>query len=167
MSEIIVKATSHVSEKDLADARLGTRFARLDLASRLALFAVESLEIGFTRFEPERVAICLAASTGSLTTDVDYWTGRDPDAGPSPTLFAYTLPSAAVGEIAIRHKLTGPNLCFVGDENCALAESRDLLERGEADACICLYAKVVSEKASEIFGIPAVAETRATFIELA
>src|SRR5258707_7442090 len=110
MDKIIITATSQVTGVDLKSARLGTRFGRLDLSSRLALLAVESLGVDFGKFSRDRIAICLAASAGSLATDFDFWSGRDAVGGPSPTLFAYTLPSAAIGEIAIRHRLTRAEL---------------------------------------------------------
>ena len=74
-----------------------------------------------------------------LSTDVEYWKGRGAGGGPSPTLFAYTLPSAAIGEIAIRHRLTGPNLCFVGEDANVLSEAAaiDSLEARRTDAYVC------------------------------
>src|SRR5260221_13408801 len=144
MSNFVITATSQVSEADLKSARLGTRFGRMDLASQLALLAVESLGVDFGKFSPDRVAICLAAHAGSLSTDAAYWNGRDAVGGLSPTLFAYTLPSAAICEIAIRHKLTGPNLCLIGGNEAALTEAEDLLRRGEADACVCIFCDVIS-----------------------
>src|ERR1700743_78281 len=116
MNKISIAAASMVTEADLSGARLGQRFGRLDLQSQLALLAVASLKTDFSAFAPDRIAICLVASAGSLTTDVNFWNGHNGVGGPSPTLFAYTLPSAAAGEIAIHFRLTGPNLCFVGDE---------------------------------------------------
>src|SRR5580692_10117366 len=110
MDKIIITAKTQVTEADLKSVRLGMRFGRLDLSSQLALMAVESLDLDFGKFSRDRIAICLAARAGSLSTDFVYWQGRDAVGGPSPTLFAYTLPSAAIGEIAIRHRLTGPNL---------------------------------------------------------
>ena len=86
----------------------------MDLMSQLALLAVEALGFSFEAWPRDRVGICMAAAAGSLSTDLDYWNGRNNVGGPSPTLFTYTLPSAPIGEIAIRHQLTGPNLCFVG-----------------------------------------------------
>src|SRR5207244_12229167 len=116
MIDLIQSAISRVSDSDVNAARLGGRFGRLDLLSQLALLAVEPLAHFFDAMKREHIAICLSAQVGSLSTDVEYWRGREGDGGPSPTLFAYTLPSAAIGEIAIRHRLTGPNLCFVGDD---------------------------------------------------
>src|ERR1035438_8185933 len=105
MDKIVITAASQVTETDLPNAQLGARFGRLDLASQLALLAVEKLGVNFEPLRRERIAICLAARAGSLSTDVEFWKGRDALGGPSPTLFAYTLPSAAIGEIAIRHRL--------------------------------------------------------------
>src|SRR6266576_3886182 len=131
MDELVITAASQVGETDLRAARPGARHSRVDLLSRLALLAVEALGIDFSTMPGDRIGICLTASAGSLSTDTEYWKGRALAGGPSPTLFAYTLPSAAVGEIAIRHRLTGPNLCVVG-EDIVLSEARDLLRRGEA-----------------------------------
>jgi len=153
-----------VTDADLKSARLGTRFGRLDLQSRLALLAVELLRIDFEKFSRERIAICLAASTGSLATDFDFWEGRNAVGGPSPTLFAYTLPSAAIGEIAIRHRLTGPNLCFVGNEKMLLPEATDLIQRGEADSCVCVYCAVVNASIAKIIKSPVAARAQAYFM---
>ena len=156
MTSLVITAASKAASAEVKTARLGPRFGRLDPASQLALLAVESLGIDFEKLPRERVGICLAARAGSLSTDVEFWKGRDAVGGPSPTLFAYTLPSAAMGEIAIRHKLTGPNLCFTGDDRQVLTEAAELIRRGEAEACVCVYCNVVSGPAGELIqGSPA------------
>jgi 3-oxoacyl-(acyl-carrier-protein) synthase len=164
MSSIHIAAASAVTEADLASARLGQRFGRLDLQSRLTLLAVASLKMDFAAWPAERVGICLTASAGSLTTDVNFWQGRHGTGGPSPTLFAYTLPSAAIGEIAIHFHLTGPNRCFVGDENILLPEAADLIQRGEVDACICVHCEVVSAECGALTGEPPIAAAWAIFL---
>jgi 3-oxoacyl-(acyl-carrier-protein) synthase len=164
MTKISIVATSQVFEADLKSARLGTRFGRLDLSSQLALLAVESFAAQFENFSRDRIAICLAAKAGSLSTDFDFWQERDAVGGPSPTLFAYTLPSAAIGEIAIRHRLTGPNLCFVGDDKIILLEATDLFSRGEADACICVFCEVVSPAAAKTIQASPAANACALFL---
>ena len=165
MDKFVITATSKVAEADVKSARLGPRFGRLDLASQLALLAVESLGVDFSKFSRDRIAICLAAHAGSLATDFDFWSGRDAVGGPSPTLFAYTLPSAAIGEIAIRHRLTGPNLCLVGDDKMLLPEATDLLRRGEADACVCVYCEVVNAGAAKMIHAPPAAGASAFFLQ--
>jgi 3-oxoacyl-(acyl-carrier-protein) synthase len=163
--KISIAATSMVTEADLASARFGQRFGRLDLQSQLAVLAVEALKINFDELSRDRIGICLAASAGSLTTDVNFWNGRNGVGGPSPTLFAYTLPSAAVGEIAIQFKLTGPNLCFVGDNKIILPEAVDLIERGEVDGCVCVFCEVISAGLAKIISSPPTATACAIFLK--
>ena len=164
MDKFLITATSEVDATRLREARLGSRFGRMDLLSQLALLAVEKLGVNFDEWPRDRIAICLASSAGSLATDAEYWKGRDQAGGPSPTLFTYTLPSAPIGEIAIRHRITGPNLCFVSDGREVQAEATELLRRGEADACVCVIVEVVSPTLAEFLRVPVVARARAFFL---
>ncbi len=167
MNKIAIAAASVVTAADLPGARLGQRFGRLDLQSQLALLAVAELKINFAEFPGDRVGIVFAASAGSLSTDVNFWNGRHGVGGPSPTLFAYTLPSAAVGEIAIHFKLTGPDLCFVGDGKNILPEAADLIRRGEADACVCIFCEAVTAGCAEMISTPPSATACALFLQRA
>jgi len=150
MNDIVVLAVSGVTRSDLASAQLGGRFGRLDLISQLALLAVEPLAPHFDSLPRERIGICIAVRAGSLSTDVEYWKDRDATGGPSPMLFTYTLPSSAIGEIAIRHRLTGPNLCFVGSDDIVLSEAADWLRRADVDGCVCVSCDVVTPPAAEV-----------------
>lgn len=164
MDNPFIIAASSVTEADRSTSRLGSRFGRLDLSSQLALLAVESLGVDFSTWPRERVAICLAAQTGSLSTDVEYWNGRETAGGPSPTLFAYTLPSAAIGEIAIRHRFTGPNLCFVGDSRGVVAEAVDFLQHEEVEACICVSIQVTTPALAAMIASQASSRASALFL---
>jgi len=73
-------------------------------------------------------------------------------------------PSAALGEIAIRHRLTGPGLCFVGGGDGLVAEATDLIGRGEADACLCVIADVVSPTLAEMISAKPSATARAFLV---
>jgi 3-oxoacyl-(acyl-carrier-protein) synthase len=163
MDRIFITAASQVAEIDARAARLGTRFRRLDLASQLALLAVEFLGVDFDAQPRDRIGICLGARMGSLAADFEFWRGRDAVGGPSPTLFAYTLPSAAMGEIAIRHRLTGPNLCLVGG-GAVLSEAGDWLGRGEVEACLCVECDVVTPALGEMIQSPPAARACALFL---
>lgn len=165
MNNIVITSASVVTDAAVGAARLGPRFGRLDRLSQLALLAVDSLGVDFDTVPREQVGICLAARTGSLSTDVEYWNDRGAVGGPSPTLFAYTLPSAALGEIAIRYRLTGPNLCFVGEDTGVVAEAADWIERGEAEACICVSCNVISASAAAMIQVPAAARACALFLQ--
>lgn len=165
MTDIRITATSNVTEADARAARLGLRFGRMDLASQLALLAVENLRVPFETLARERIGICLVSTAGSLATDADYWNSRLEAGGPSPTLFTYTLPSAPLGEIAIRFQLTGPNLCFVGDDRLAMSEGLEMLRRDEADGCVCVACHVVNEGVAALTGTPPTARAWASYLQ--
>jgi 3-oxoacyl-(acyl-carrier-protein) synthase len=164
MDKVAVAASSIVTEADLATAKLGSRFGRMDLLSQLALLSVEWLGIDFEKVQRDHVGVCMAVSAGSLSTDVEYWKGRNDVGGPSPTLFAYTLPSSAIGEIAIRYRLTGPNLCLVGSDAILLSEARDMILRGEMDSCVCIACNAITSAASELIRATPQAEAHALFL---
>lgn len=164
MSDVFIIAANSVTQADVTAARLGTRFGRMDLASQLSLLAVEPFAPHFDSFVRDRIGIVLAARAGSLPTDVAYWNARNEPGGLSPTLFTYTLPSAAIGEIAIRHRLTGPNLCFVGGSENVLPEAAELLRTNEADACVAVFTHVVSPALTEKISLPEAARACAVFI---
>jgi 3-oxoacyl-(acyl-carrier-protein) synthase len=164
MDKIVVSAASTVTDADLPTATMGSRFGRMDLLSQLALLSAESLGIDFATLDCSRIGVCMSVSAGSLATDIDYWNGRNEVGGPSPTLFAYTLPSSAIGEIAIRYRLTGPNLCFVGTDKMLLAEASDLIERDEVDACLCIACEAIPPAAAELLRVPTKALARAAFL---
>ena len=153
MTEIYAITGSRVTETGGGAARLGSRFGRLDLTSQLVLLAVEALASHLHTWPGDRVGLCLGARTGSLAADQEFWERRDAPGGPSPTLFTYTLPSAALGELAIRHRLTGPNLCLVGAAN-VLAEAVDWLQRGEVDACVCVDCRVITPAVGKMIQRP-------------
>lgn len=164
MPNVFILAANAVTSADVPNARLGARFGRMDLASQLSLLAVEPFAPHFASFAGDRIAIVLAARAGSLPTDVAYWNARHEPGGLSPTLFTYTLPSAAIGEIAIRHRLTGPNLCFVGPSHEVLNEATELLRTHEADACVAVFAHVVSPALTEKIPLPEMARACAVFL---
>ena len=164
MDDLIITAAARVTGVDMDTETLGPRLGRLDLTCRLALLAVEPLRPHFDILLRHRIGICLAVRTGSLPTDIEYWKGRGLAGGPSPTLFAYTLPSSAIGEIAIRHRLTGPNLCFVGGNTSVLAEAADMIRRGEADGCVCVSCNLVTAEAAELLRASPTASACALFL---
>ncbi|HVM60829.1 MAG TPA: hypothetical protein VMV72_08180 [Verrucomicrobiae bacterium] len=120
------------------------RFGRMDGLSRLALMAVESLGVEFEN--RDEVGVCLETRYGSLGADRQFLRTL------SPSVFSYTLPSTAVGEICIRHKLRGPVLCLLtesGDGRQALEHGQAWLMSGEATSCLCLCADASGDHPAE------------------
>jgi hypothetical protein len=89
-----------------------TGFGKLRIAEKLA-FAVSTLALRACAGRPHAFGVMLGTTHGSLSTDLRY---RESVRGgyPRPAFFSATLPSSPVAEIAICHKITGPNRTFVG-----------------------------------------------------
>ena len=111
------------------------RFGRMDGLSRLGLMAVELLGVEFA--DKDEVGVCLETNGGSVAADRQFLRTL------SPSVFTYTLPSTAIGEICIRHRLRGPVLCLMGvngDGRQALEQAQSWLQTGEVKSCLCGYA---------------------------
>ena len=124
------------------------RYGRLDILSRYALAAVELLGLPPVKNKPNYTALVMSTQHGCLSVDLDFRESMDQEGGGSPLLFMYTLPNACLGEIAIRHNLTGPNLCLVNGEQSGLAaiwEGIRLIRCGEVESCICLEADALGK----------------------
>ncbi len=130
------------------------RFGRMDAMSKYAVAVVEMLGLPPA---PEKsgwtdIAISLGTELGSLGVDVEFLQSMEEPRGASPRLFAYTLPSTAIGEIAIRHRISGANICVAGGHDSgllALMEGVGMIECGEADACVCIGCEAISRAAAE------------------
>jgi len=105
-------------------------FRLLDPLSRATAIAVEALGGDFA----EDAAIVLATTQGCLWADREFERSRSGDLRPG--LFPYTLPSAAVAAIAIRHAIHGPTLCLSGSAEQAIEEAERLMACGEASAAL-------------------------------
>ena len=96
------------------------KFHKMDNLSKLGIIASEAAlkESDFLqRNSPENVAIIMANRASSLDTDRTYQNSINSKDHylPSPATFVYTLPNIVIGEIAIKHKITGENAFFIGD----------------------------------------------------
>lgn len=94
------------------------KFFKMDSLSKLGFLTAEILLKDRSLPPKEKTGMFLANASSSLDTDRKFYeTMKDP-AGyfPSPSLFVYTLPNIMMGEISIRHKLTGENAFFIFDK---------------------------------------------------
>lgn len=129
------------------------RFGRLDPLSKCVCIAVEMLGL-----QPAGVgcghddtAVVLGTNYGCLDADLAFIRSLEQTGGGSPQLFTYTLPSMAIGEVAIRHAITGPNLCILAGSESPLATLREgmgMIAEGEASRCLCVSAEAVSRAAA-------------------
>lgn len=125
------------------------RFGRLDNLSKHVVAAVEMLGLPICPEKPADpdVGIVLGTGEGSLEVDVNFIKSIDQVGGASPRLFTYTVPSAAIAEVAIRYRLGGPNYCIMSADSAAgaLWQSLCLLNQGEARRCVCLCSDATGE----------------------
>ncbi|HTE05930.1 MAG TPA: hypothetical protein VK824_07020, partial [Planctomycetota bacterium] len=86
---------------------------RLDRASRALVFAAEAAGIAdlVPRDARDGTALVLQTALGCLDADLRF-AACAPGAGGAATLFPGTLPSAALGELALRYGWRGPATCL-------------------------------------------------------
>lgn len=122
-----------------------SRIGRLDRLSRLFLSAshlgVQSAQLIVGDVGGERVGLSFGTGLGCLLTDEEY-NRRVVEQGPalaSPQLFAYTVSSAAAGEVSIALGIKGPNVTahmgFAAGLG-ALGYGFDLIQSGKADVVL-------------------------------
>jgi hypothetical protein len=122
-------------------ARPFERFPRLDPLSKLVCILSEwALEA--QPVSPD-LGLILASRFGCVEADLAYYrtAAKTPELA-SPQLFPYTLPSAGLAEVAIRHQLHGPSLVLLQDNGleAALCQAQRWLENDEAPQCLLLQA---------------------------
>jgi hypothetical protein len=128
------------------------KFYKMDQLSKMGWLAAELLLGGGfadAGYRPEDVAVVLSNANSSLDSDYKYFATVGDI--PSPALFVYTLPNIMIGEICIRHQFKGENAFFISetfDAEFIFHYVRDLMEAGNARACICGWVDVLGENYS-------------------
>ncbi|MBA2481628.1 MAG: hypothetical protein H0V44_13265 [Planctomycetes bacterium] len=125
--------------------RVDPMWGRMDLACRaLIVLAMESGEL------PADTGVVLLTEAGCAASDRSFERNRR-ERGADPQRFPYTLPSAPVGELSIRLRITGPGCTILGasdDQGRAIAQDliadgcpAVLLARVEADRSLSAWAE--------------------------
>lgn len=99
------------------------RLGRLDRLSQISLLtAHHAAELAGGLPGDQLAGVALGTAHGCHLTNDQFFAGllREGEKGASPTLFAYTLPSSATGEIAIHLRLKGPTLTLCQGRGSAL-----------------------------------------------
>lgn len=129
------------------------KFFKMDMLSKLLFLASEALlkDSGLASAEINpHVAIVLYNSHSSIDTDKQFQATIPCEAFfPSPSLFIYTLPSIALGEVAIRNKFTGENCTFIAPdfnaERC-VNYVNSIINRDEHTHVICGWFDYINEQ---------------------
>lgn len=93
------------------------KFHKMDNLSKLGFLAAEALcrEISdFDSLDKTKTGLFLANTYSCLDTDDRYYKSMSGFA--SPGLFVYTLPNIVIGEICIRHRITGEHAFFLSEQ---------------------------------------------------
>lgn len=97
------------------------KFFKMDDLCKLAFLAAEVL-LSDSRLESEKegadIALVLGNRSSSIISDLEHrqrYSNRE-HYFPSPAVFVYTLPNIMLGELCIRHQITGENSCFLMQE---------------------------------------------------
>lgn len=121
------------------------RFYKMDILSRLAFVAVEMLSDEVH----EGSSLILFNHSSSMVSDRQFLaTISGPDFFPSPSVFVYTLPNIAAGEVAIRHHLQGETSFYIlPDKDEALMQQilEASLRASGATSAICGWIDAESE----------------------
>ncbi len=126
------------------------KFHKMDMLSKLGFLATETLLSIPKAFGTEfllrnnlnQISIILSNHSSSLDTDRIYQksiSNKDQYL-PSPATFVYTLPNIVIGEIAIKHKITGENAFFVSekfDAELLVNYTQELFKEANTNAAIC------------------------------
>ena len=117
------------------------RFFKMDALSKTLFLASEVLLKDSKLGINQHVAMTLYNSHSSIDADKQFQATVISSAFfPSPSLFIYTLPNIALGEIAIRNKFTGENCTFIAPnfdaERCVI-HVNEVINRGRHTHVIC------------------------------
>lgn len=128
-----------VQRKQVYD-KLFTGFGRLNAPDKLAFSAAALILSGFSEYYGDKTGIALGNTFGCLSTDLRY--AESVVSGfPSPALFAATLPSSPVADIAIIFKLKGPDRTIADTAIpgfLALDNAMQILSCKKADSMIAI-----------------------------
>lgn len=130
---------------DVVPAAARTRIGRLDRVCRLALaasyLAVDDARLALPLAHPERVGLVFGTGLGCLLSDAEFYDKivAQGATAASPRAFAYTVSSAAAGEVSIALGVHGPNTTLhmgMAAGIGALGYAVDLIGQGRADVVL-------------------------------
>lgn len=125
------------------------KFFKMDKLSQLGILGVESVyrANNLQEYGDDRIALLFNNRDSSLDPDVQHHELMQ-QGTPSPAVFVYTLPNIVLGEIAIKYKWYGEQLCTVSngitDVNLS-QQCSTLFKMDKADAIIILNINAVKE----------------------
>ena len=126
------------------------KFFKMDNLCKLGVLATELAiknSLSFEHHAKENIALLFSNRASSIDTDRNHVKSiADKNHYfPSPSVFVYTLPNIVIGEIAIKHKITGENAFFVSenfDIELILNYAQITLKNTSASCVLCAWVNV-------------------------
>lgn len=120
-SNLSLSLAEFLSEAYKALGESYPKFHKMDAQCKLGFLCTEFALKGtsfLTDNDLSETAIVLSNSASSLETDRAHQHSINNKSNyfPSPAVFVYTLPNITIGELAIKHKITGENAFFVSEQ---------------------------------------------------
>lgn len=94
------------------------KFHKMDVLSKLLILTEELLHdsIPMEGNLEDEMALIMANRSSSAVVDQKFIESYTQQNNPSPSLFVYTLPNIAIGELSIRRKWYGENSFFIAEQ---------------------------------------------------
>ncbi len=136
------------------------RFYKMDAISKLGFLATELVlkEKTIEGYLPEAMGIVLSNSSASLDTDIAHnETIKDRSSYfPSPSVFVYTLPNIAIGEVCIKNKIKGENAFLISeafDGKLLFDYVNELFKSKRVEACLCGWVEVMANNCNAMVAL--------------
>jgi hypothetical protein len=121
------------------------KFFKMDKLCKLGVLAAELIIRELTDFSSipkHEIALVFANHSSSIESDRTHakTIADKENYFPSPSVFVYTLPNIVIGEIAIKHKITGENAFFVSkkfDAHLLVSYGDILLQQPSTSTLLC------------------------------
>lgn len=134
-------------------------FFKMDNLSKLGFLAADVLLKKCDTYisdKPDETGIIITNASSSLDTDFKYFDSIKDSENyfPSPSVFVYTLPNIMIGEICIKHKITGESAFFVSekfDPDFIYNYVTDLFSLKKVRKCLTGWVELMDEKYDCVF----------------
>lgn len=116
------------------------KFFKMDLLSKVGYLCSELLlrDMDFATVDLQHTATFISTKDGCLEVDKKFLESTQDI--PSPGLFVYTLPNIVLGEICIRYKFKGEQICYVCpeiDKEEMIFYLKDIFDNRNQKHCLC------------------------------
>jgi hypothetical protein len=127
------------------------KFHKMDFISKLGILTTSILATeNKIDFDSANTGIIMCSKSGCHFTDKEYINSINSGSQTSnPALFTYTLPSIAMGEICIKHKIKGENLYLLMDKpNKTLLSNliNNMFDNKQMNHCVVGWLEMQSTK---------------------